>query len=171
MVNAAAVYGARALTYAIFGGPPVLDANLVTKADNKETARCQFEMLKRADRLENTVVKEINKAKKRALRDGAVDSEAAFEAKLQDVLSSNARITRTQDRLVKWVDRKCANLQAAPDTIFPDECGEWGPNLSEVEACVIAAARCEACSTINAIDDLNLDCDQADDQLVNWSCP
>ena len=40
-----------------------------------------------------------------------------------------------------------------------------------VEACAIAAARCEACLKINAFDDLNLDCDQADDQFANESCP
>ena len=55
--------------------------------------------------------------------------------------------------------------------IFPGECSEGDPNLGEVEACVIAAARCEACSKINAFDDLDLDCDQADDQTVNGSCP
>jgi hypothetical protein len=43
--------------------------------------------------------------------------------------------------------------------------------LSEVEACVIAAARCEACLKINAFDDLNLDCGRADDQTANGSCP
>jgi hypothetical protein len=170
-VNAAAVDGALALTYAIFGGPPVLDDNLYTRDDDTETAKCQLEMLKRADNLENTVLKEVIKAKKKALKDETVDSAAAIESELQAVLSSNDRITRTEDRLVKGVDRKCAVLQAAPDTIFPGGCGEGNPNLNEVEACVIAAARCQACLKINAFDDLNLDCDQADDQDVNGSCP
>jgi hypothetical protein len=31
-------------------------------------------------------------------------------------------------------------------------------------------ARCEACLKINAFDDLNLDCDEADDQNANGSC-
>jgi hypothetical protein len=43
--------------------------------------------------------------------------------------------------------------------------------LRQVEACVIEAARCEACVKINVFDDLNLDCDQADDQTANESCP
>ena len=71
---------------------------------------------------------------------------------------------------MKGVDRKCAALQARPGTIFPGACGEGNPNLNEVEACVIAAARCEACLKINAFDNLNLDCDQADDQITNGSC-
>jgi hypothetical protein len=170
-VNAAAVDGALELTYTIFGGPPVLDANLVTRANDTETAKCQFEMLKRANTLENTVVKEVNRAKRTALRDVTVNSDAALEARLQAVLSSNDRIARTQDRLVKGVHRKCADLPVSPDTIFPGyDCGTVNPDLNEVEECVIAAARCEACVKINAFDDLNLDCDQADDQNVNGSC-
>jgi hypothetical protein len=160
-VNPAAENGARELLYKIFGVPAVIDDNLVTRADDKETAKCQLEMLKRADKLENTVLKEINKAKRRALRDDAVDSKATLEAKLQAVLSSNDKINRTEDRLMKRVDRKCAVdvLQAPPDMIFPGACGEGDPSLRQVEVCVIAAARREACLKINAFDALNLDCD------------
>ena len=168
-VNTAAVDGALALTYEIFGGPPVLDGNLVTKADNKETANCQLEMLKRADKLENTVLKEINKTKRKSIKDETVDSGAALEARLWAVFSSNDRIS-VQDRLEKRVDNKCVALPVPADTIFPGECGGGNPNLSEIEACVIAAARCEACLKINAFDDLSLDCDQADDRAANGSC-
>jgi hypothetical protein len=168
-VNAAAVDGALALTYGIFGRPPLLDASLVTKADDKDTAKCQLEMLKRADKLENTVLKEVIKAKKKALKDETVNSGAALEAKLQAVLSSNNKISRVQDGLVKGVDRKCAALQVAPEMLFPGDCGEGDPDLRRVEACVIAAARCEACLKINAFDDLNLDCDQAADQIASTS--
>jgi len=171
-VNAAAVDGAFALTYAIFGGPPVLDADLATNAGNKDIARCQLEMLKRANGLENTVLKEVNKAKRRALNNEAVSSDTILEASLQAVFSSNDRIDRAQRTLVRTVDRKCGARQVPPDAmIFPGECGEVGANLGEVEACVIAVARCEACAKINAFDDLNLDCDQADDQATNGSCP
>ena len=171
VVNTAGVSGALSLLYTLFGGPPVSDADLFTKADNRDTAKCQFELLKRTDKLESTVLKEINKAKRQALRDEAVDSQAALEAKLLVVLSSNNRISRTQDQLVSGVDRKCASLLAPPGTIFPGTCGAGNPSLSEVEDCAIAAARCEACLKINAFDALNLDCDQADDQdNGNGSC-
>jgi hypothetical protein len=168
-VNPAAVDGALWLTYAIFGGPPVLDDNLVTKADDRDTAKCQLEMLKRADKLENIVLKEVNRAKKKALKDDSVDTAAALEAKLQTVFSSNNRINRTEDRLVRSVDRICSALH--PATVFPGECGTGNPSLRHVETCVIEAARCEACSKINAFDNLNLDCDQADDHVTNGSCP
>jgi len=154
-VNAAAVDGALALTRKIFGRSPVLDDDLATKAADKDMAKCQLEMLKRADKLVNTVLKEVIKAEKKALKDETVHSSEALEAKLQTVFSSNERIDRTQATLVKGVDKKCAVLQAAPDTIFPGACGEGSPNLNEVEACVIATARCEAW----------------DDRTSNGSCP
>jgi hypothetical protein len=170
-VNLAAEDGALALTYKIFGGPPVLDANLVTKADNKDAAKCQHEMLKRANKVENTVLKEINKAKRQALKDETVDSAAALEAKLRVVLSSNEKISRAEGKLMKSVDKKCDGLEA-PDTIFLGSCGQGNPNnLSGVEDCVVAAARCEACVKINAFDALKLNCDEADDQITNRSCP
>jgi hypothetical protein len=170
-VNTAAVDGALALTYQIFGAPPVLDDNLFTSADNKDTAKCQLEMLKRADNIEKTVLREINKAKWRALRDETVDSAAALEAKLQAALYANDRIIRAEGRLLKGVNDKCDDLPTPPDTLFPGECGDGDPNLREVEDCVIEAARCEACLKINAFDDLDLDCDQADDRADNGSCP
>ncbi len=169
-VNAAAMDGALELTYEIFGGPPVLDADLVTNADDKDTAKCQTEMLKRANKVENGVLKEINKAKRQALRDETVNSAAALEEKLQAVLSSNKRIDKIEGALVRMVDRKCGGL-AAPNTIFRGSCGDGNPSLLEVEECVIAAARCGACLKINAFDGLNLDCDLADDHDYNWSCP
>ena len=171
-VNLAAVNGALALTYEIFGDSPVLDADLVTRDANRETARCQFEMLRRADRLETTVVREVNKAKRRALKDEAVNSEAALELKLQAVFSGNDRIKRARDRLETRVNKRCADLQDPPDTIFPGyDCAKPNPNLGDVEDCVVAAARCEACVKINAFDALHLNCDEADDGAPNGSCP
>jgi hypothetical protein len=169
-VNAAAVSGAGALAHEIFGDP-VLDDDLATKAGNKDTAKCQLEMLRQADRLDSTVLKEINKAKRKAIKDVTVDSGAALKAKLQTVFSSNAKINKARDRFVRRVDRKCAALQAV-DMIFPGTCGKGAANLGEIKACVIAATRCEACLKIKAFDNLNLDCDQADDQdNANGSCP
>jgi hypothetical protein len=169
-VNAAAGYGARALIYKIFGGPLTRDAHLATLADSKDTARCQLEMLRRANKLENTIVKEVNKAVKQALKLEGVVGETTLEAKLWPVFSSNDRVSRVRDMLVNGVDRRCAALPTAPDAIFAGKCGEGNPSLGEIEACAIAAARCEACMKINAFDDLNLNCDQADDQVVNGSC-
>ena len=116
-------------------------------------------MLKRADKLVNSVLKEVIKVEKKALKDETVNSSAALEAKLQAVLSSNDKIDRAAATLVKGVDRKCGGLPADPDAIFPGACGAGDPSLREVEDCVIAAARREACLKINAFDDLNLDCD------------
>ena len=168
-VNAAAVNGARALTYKIFGGPAVSDADLVKKADDRATARCQLTMLKRADNLEHAALQELNKAKRLAIKEETTDSAAALEAKLEPVFASSAKITRFKDGLVRQVDNACAVLQVPPATIFPGACGTG--TLRDIEVCVIGQALCQACLKINEFDDLSLDCDQADDQLSNGSCP
>jgi hypothetical protein len=43
--------------------------------------------------------------------------------------------------------------------------------LRVVEVCAIEAARCQACLKMNAFDGLNMDCELADDQADNGSCP
>jgi hypothetical protein len=128
-------------------------------------------MLKRGDKLGSTVLREVDKAKEMALMDETVNSDAALEEALQAVFTFNDNVNRAQDRLVRGVDQKCAVLEIPLGTIVPGKCGEGDPSLSEVEACVIVATRCEACLEINASDDLHLNCDQADDQTVNVTCP
>ena len=190
-VNAAAVNGALTLTYELFGGaqrdadngravcdaPRVTDGRAVCDADvglptspsKLEVPQCQLQMLKSAGKLEKTVLKQVNKAKKRALKDEAVNSAAALGNELMAVFSSDDKISRAEAKLVKSVDKKCDDLDEALDTVFAGSCGD--PVLSDVEDCVIAAARCQSCLKINAFDALNLDCDQADDQNANGSCP
>ncbi len=189
-VNAAAVDGALALTYALFGGaerdddgravcdaPRVTDGRAVCDADlglptsssELDAAKCQLKMLKSAGKLEKAVLKQVINAKKRALKDEAVNSGAVLENELMAVFSSNDKISRAEAKLVKSVDKKCDDLDEPLDTVFAGSCGD--PDLSDVEDCVIAAARCQACLKINAFDGLNLDCDQADDQNANGSCP
>jgi len=98
---------------------------------------------------------------------------SGLESALQAILSpllSNPRISTAQRALANGVDRKCGALEAPLDSVFAGDCGDESANLSEFEVCVIAAARCAACSKINAFDDLDLDCDEIDDQLANRSC-
>jgi hypothetical protein len=166
-VNSAAVGGALALVDAIFGDP-VNDAALVKKAISKGTASCQLEMLKQADRLEDTILKEVNKAKKIALKDVTVTHRTALEEKLETLFSSSDKIGEAGEALETGVAEKCATLQD-PESTFPGACAS--ANLDAVGRCVKAAARCEACLEMNAFDGLDLDCDQVDDEEPNGSCP
>jgi len=172
-VNDAAMNAGLWMNYILFGGPPVSDGILATNAqDSRDEARCQLEMLKRADKLENTVLKELNKAKRQALKEESVDSSDALRDELVRVFSSNRKIRKDEEMLADRVDKKCESL-AAPSTIFPgipDSCGIPNPDWRQAEDCAIAAARCEACLKINAFDDLDLDCDAADDLSSNDSC-
>jgi len=115
-------------------------------------------------------LKELVKGKKRALKEETVDSAETLETRLQSVFNSSVKISKARAKLIAGVDKKCTVVLAPLGTIFPGTCGGGDPDLSAVEACAIAAARCEACLRFNAFDDLNLDCDQADDQATNGSC-
>ncbi len=171
----AAVDGGQALTREIFGDP-VDDADLATKASDKDTAKCQLEMLKQANKLEDTVLKEMNKAKRSAIQQETVDSASALESVLVIALMRvpitkvGEKLRKAEERLEKRVDKKCGEL-GPPNAIFPGECGVGDPSLADVEACVIAAARCQACLKIEAFDGLDLPCDRLDDGSPNWSCP
>ena len=167
-VNENAVDGALALTHTIFGGPPVQDTVFSTKVADKDKAKCQLGMLKQASKLENTVLKEINKAKKEAIKKEWVGSSSLLETALADVFTNSDKVTSAAAKLVKGVEKKCASLQD-PATTFPGACAD--PNLGVVEECEVAAARCVACLKINAFDDLSLDCDDLDDGAANMSCP
>ncbi len=125
-------------------------------------------MLKRAGKLHSTVLEETNQAKKSALKNPAVDSASALETALAGVFSWNDRVAKSEGKLVRRVEKKCASLQS-PATVFPGDCANQ--DLRIVEDCAIAAARCQACSQINAFDALSLDCDLADDRSANGSCP
>ena len=132
-------------------------------------AKCQKEMLEQASKLQDTALKVVVKAKKKAIKELTIDDAAALEAALAAVLASNHKIVAKGDQLVGKVDRKCAAVQALPSAVFPGVCA--APTLLEIEDCVIAAARCQACVMISAFDALGLDCDPLDDQLDNGSCP
>ena len=165
-VYQAGVEGAMALTYAIFGGPPVLDTDLAKKPGDKDMAKCQLGMLRGASKLENTVLKQINKAKKQAIGLESV-SASALETALTGILRADDKITGAEQKLVTGVAKKCALLRN-PATAFPGACAD--PDLGVVAGCVIAAARCQACLKIEAFDGLHLDCDELDDGAANMSC-
>jgi hypothetical protein len=166
-VNRTARDGGLALVHILFGDP-VLDADLATQAAGKETAACQGEMLKRAHKLENTVVKELNKVKKQALKDPTVDGAGALQAKLEEVFVANDKVAKAEAGLGKGLEKKCEARQN-PATTFPGTCA--AVSLGAVEDCAIAAARCQACVKINGFDGLTLPCDLADDGDANASCP
>ena len=135
-------------------------------------------MLKQANQLEDAVLKEINKAKKKGLKEGRVDTVSDLEDVLGAVFVSNEKIAKARLKFGKQVGKKCGWLSALPSTMFPGVCAGPPPiltgsplPLSDIEDCVITATRCEACLKVNAFDALLLDCDQSDDGTVNGSCP
>jgi len=169
-VNAAAVTGSSWLTQQIFGSPSMMDTGLATKASDPDAAKCQLEVLKRTNKLESTVLNELVKEKKRALKDETVDNGSALAERLAQVYGPNARIERARGALLYGAARRCAGVEIPLADIFAGHCGDGDPNISAVAFCAIVAAHCAACETLNTFDDLNLDCDQLDDGIANGSC-
>jgi hypothetical protein len=155
-VNDAATTGAGALIDHIFGDP-VGDADLASRrggSQEKAMARCQLEMLERAGQIEKSVLGELNRARKKAVKNGSVDSAAALEAALNVALTSDETVQGAK-KLVKAIDKKCAP-PLDPAVLFPGACAD--PDLGVVEQCVSRAARCQACLQMEAFGRLNLDC-------------
>jgi hypothetical protein len=163
-VNSAAVLGARALVEALFD-KPVDDADLFTKGQVKTSAACQLAMLKEGDRVEKTAVKEVTKAKKKALKKDGIAGAVELTAVVAQALTGNSKIQKREAKLKKKVDKKCGELSPPFITPFPGHCG-LGATLGEVEDCVIREANCLACWKIKTFDALNLDCNG----LTGGSC-
>jgi hypothetical protein len=166
MVNQAATEGAEMALHDIFGDP-VQDADLFTLDDDKDAATCQSEMLEQVGKLEYVILKEIEKAKKKSLKGTSINNAAALSDLLAAAFSAK-RVNKAQEKFIKGIESKCAWLLSGPITLFRDSCST--PLWADAEACAIAAVRCRTCETVNAMDDLTIDCDQTDDGSLNLSC-
>jgi hypothetical protein len=168
-LNRAAVQGGLGIVHEIFGDP-VDDGDLATRSSDKQTASCQYEVLKRASKLVSAIVEQVNEARKHALEYGIAADESALEAILATVFDPlNPRLARAERRLEKRLEKRCRSVPVGSAAIFPGRCAD--PDWDVAADCVIAAARCQACLAADAFHDPSLHCDAADDQLANASCP
>lgn len=168
IANDAAQAARVAVIHHVFGEPLAgdpADPNqvLVTSEQDKATARCQLEMLKRANKLAATLTKELNGAVKTSLlgcKKVAVVGCSAEElaSRLDALLANPPKASKRADKLVSTTDKRCVDL--------PDPAARFGgfcaaPTLAEIQRCVIAATICEVCEAFEIADNLALDCDAA----------
>jgi hypothetical protein len=140
-VNDAATAGARTLIDQLFGDP-VDDADLASRkggSQEKAMARCQLEMLERTDRIAETALSALNRARKKAIKDETVNSGAALEAVLNIALESD-EVAKAAARLVKAVERKCAP-PLDPEALFPGACSDPSSRSSPVRGSGPSLAR------------------------------
>ena len=167
-VNDAGVEGPIDLFHTIFGDPAADNVFLIGKA-NKDSAKCQTDMLKQGDKLEDVVLKELVKAKEDAIKLDTVNSSATLGAAIALQLSSSPKIAKQEDNFLKKVSKSCSSLQVAASMAFPGICADDDPAV--LTDCVIAAARCVACVKMNEFDGLTMDCDLGDNNAADGSCP
>jgi cysteine-rich repeat protein len=159
-VNAAGMDTKLAAFTAIFGDPPV-----ISPKTEKENSKCQAEVLKRANKLGDTVLKEANKAKKSALKGGKgnppnpppapgpTELGAAIDTALS--LATNTKIQKAVNGVTTGVNKKCG-APVVVDTIF--DCNA-STDTATLITCVTETMLEAACLAIEAADALALDCD------------
>ena len=156
-VNAEAEDKEARILQRLFGSD--LDAAVAT---GKAESACQQALTKQLFKCEDTKLKEFANCKKTALKEGAT-SAAALEA----CLGADPKGKIAKDCVTKLADtaaKKCVGQNLA--ALFPGYCA----GSSDIVACLETVIECDVCSTVNAADNLNVDCDLFDDGLANESC-
>ncbi len=173
-VAAVAPPSARGVARALFGED--LDLAVVTQGADRNGAKCQAEVLKRANVLVDTLWKATLKGKKEALKGGRnenpppVASAAALRSALLDYLETAGarRIDQASSKLVGGTLARCGEVVTPIGALFPGCDSVADP--AAVADCAVAAARCQFCQSLEGFDELGLDCDSFDEGAVNASC-
>ncbi len=170
-VNAAASNGRIALFADLFGD--ALDTALVDCETGRESCRCQHGVLKTAEKLASTKLKEFVKCKRAALGAGA-SSAAALQACADDdqqagslAADTRGKIAKGRAKILGEVSRRCDGPGVSVGS-FPGRCsGLTGATLAD---CIDAAVECRVCQMLNDFDALSIDCDLFDDGNDDDSC-
>ena len=164
-VNEAAVQKELALVHAIFGSD--LDSAITAQVDDKFESKCQQKVMSKVKKCQDTKLKVFNECKKTALRDPNVEATDLEDCIFVDPEGSVAR--GCIDKVAAQVRSQCTRREVDLSTAFPG-IGLTDPNevVSELDRNV----ECLSCLAVNQADELNRDCDDADDGVDNNdSCP
>jgi DNA-binding beta-propeller fold protein YncE len=169
-VNQVALGKELSLVHEIFGSD--LDAAIIDQGIDKDGGKCQVAVAKAVQKCQDTKLKEFNRCKKDGLKGKAGPPEAdlpfddATDLRLCMGRDPKGKITKACDtKLSDKISQSCAgNLD-----VFP-ACGVPG-SPEDLRECLDRLVRCEVCRGLNAVDDLERDCDTFDDDMANASCP
>jgi pimeloyl-ACP methyl ester carboxylesterase len=176
-VNAAATGQSLALLADLFGAP--LAPAVLSCETSKDDCNCQRIVAKSYEKLAATALKQFVKCKKGALKEGkspvpaGAESAAELQLCVDDAGTPESiagdgkqKIAKKVDKLGQAIDKKCAAGDSRET--FPGVCaGLAGGALRD---CIARRVDCRVCLTINAMDDLAVDCDVFDDAESNGSC-
>jgi hypothetical protein len=169
--NSVAVNEEFNLVHDIFGSN--LDNAIIKYYDNGDAAYCQGRVVKESERLAAAKLKVFVRCKKRGLKGKTtpqIINAAGIEGCLIDPDYSGSvasdprgKISRRFEKLEKLVTFKCAGVDLA--TAFPGACND----AEDFASCVDERVDGRVCLLLNAVDNLNLDCDLFDDGEPNGS--
>ena len=173
-VAAVAPASARGVVRAVFGDD--LDLAVVTQVADRNGAKCQAEVLKRANALVNTLWKATLKGKKAALKGGRNEnppptgSASALRSALLDYLAAAGarKIDQASSKLAGGTLARCSDVVTPLAALFPGCDSVADP--AAVADCAEEASRCEFCQSLEGFDELGLDCDAFDNGVTDASC-
>jgi cysteine-rich repeat protein len=163
-VNSSAVQKVLDLIHAIFGAD--LDSAIATETPDKSKSKCQQKVAGKVAKCQDTRLKEFNKCKKLALRQGADDETDLEACMLGDPKGKIAKACVA--KVNAQVQGQCVPESVDLSSAFP---GCDTDDQGELSTCLDRIVRCHVCRGLNAADALNRDCDEFDDGLVSGSCP
>jgi hypothetical protein len=165
IVNAVAVEKENGLIDDVFGS----DIDLVISTTDP-TASCQVAVIKSVKKCQGEKIKSFNKCKKDGFKGKAAPEGAdlpfndATDIELCMGDDPKGKIAKAcVTKLDASIDKKCDGVDT--DAAFPGCSGE------DLGDCLDRLVECRVCEALNAVDDLNRDCDDFDDGMANGSCP
>lgn len=175
MASAAAAEGAT-LAAALLGGDLVA---AVRHEDDRDGARCQAAMVKRAGKLLDRIWREARRGAALGL-DGSVRTwgpnptgplddgwELEAEMRAHVAADTKGRVAKASDALLRDAERKCAATATGLGTLFPG-CAAATP--ADLAACAARVAHRVAYGAMAAALALDVSCDLTDDGDANESC-
>ena len=159
--NATALAAATGLGDDILAQP----ATIVRAAGDKDGARCQAEILKRATKLLDVSWKEAMRGIDDALAAGA-EPGPDVAAAAGSALTASAKRQKAELQLASKGAKKCEAVSAP--LVFRGVCS--AASAAEVAACAADRVRCRLCLALTDLHGLPFDCDAFDDAAANLSC-
>ncbi len=164
IVNEGAVLKELDLVRDLFGSD--LDAVIEPVAGDKDRSECQLIVAKDVTKCQDAHLKAYATCKRLGLKSSIQDA-AGLEACVGEDPEGKLAMTCSpaDGKIARDLAKQCAEVDLAGAV---PGCASSDP--AHVAACLNARVRCRACSTLNAVEDLNRDCNVFDDGVANQSC-
>ncbi|MGH3054867.1 MAG: hypothetical protein ACRDL7_07800, partial [Gaiellaceae bacterium] len=161
-VNAAAHDESVALVADIFGTN--LSFAAIGCAADKAGCTCQAAVSTDYQKIAAAKFSEFVKCTSAALKQGATDRETLADCVMPNGIAADAKgkVGKAVAKLATDIIRKCRS------NVLPGRCSN--ASVADLSGCVDTLVECRVCRTINAMANLDVDCDLFDDGLANETC-